>query len=81
MTKATSKLYQGQSSNPRSLDLSRFFDSRWYLTALGKVINHRSVEVKSLKVYLNQSLQLLGGVPTDLRKEGKGWFEGQGAPS
>ena len=47
---------------------------RWYLTALGKVINHQSIEVKSLKLHLNQGLLLLGGVPTDLRKKGKVGF-------
>lgn len=50
---------------------------RLYLTALCKVINHHSVEVKSLKVHLNQRLLLLGGIPTDLRKEGEGWVERQ----
>jgi hypothetical protein len=42
---------------------------RWYLTALGKVINYPSVEVKSLKVHLKQRLLLLGRIPRDLRKE------------
>lgn len=36
-----------------------------YLTALSKVINHHRVVEKSLKLPLNQTLLLLGEVPTD----------------
>lgn len=53
-----------------TLRLNIFLDPRWYLAALGKVVNHPGEKVKTLEVHLKQRLLLLGGNSTDLKGEG-----------